>query len=182
MSFPSSDNSDTEINERGLDLLNGNAMVLEREIQLLRTQLENEVNSSRELKESLAERDRRIAELESTLRDAAEKIREKIAVIQRIRAGCEADARQVAQIKALQANTLNLLDSKVWELMDVMDGVEDGVLHIYQSRRWRFANIILWIKGLFCSQAKRPFRGYWRIDTKLAEYRVWRDRYRSKNQ
>ena len=111
----------------------------------------------------------------------ADKTEKNRAIIQRIRACCERDVGQIAQIWALQANTLDLCDSKIRELIGVIDEVEGGVRDIYRSRRWRFANIVNWIKGLFCSRTKRPFRGYWRIDTKLAEYRVLRDRYLGRN-
>ena len=161
--------------------VNGYELPLERQIEALKAQLENEIQFSRTLKMGIAERDQEIAALESTLREARAKLHEELAVIRRIRASCEEDARQVAQIKALQTNTLDRCDSNIRELMDVMDGVEEGVRKIYQSRRWRFANIVPWVKGLFRSRAKRPFRGYWRIDARMAEYRVWRDRYLSKN-
>ena len=177
----SNNKSEIEIDEPIQVPVTGYELPLERQIEALKTQLEDEIQFSRKLKMDIVERDQRIAALESTLTDVRAKLHEELAVIRRIRASCEEDARQVAQIKALQTNTLDMCDSNIRELMDVMDGVEEGVRKIYLSRRWRFANIVLWVKGLFRSRAKRPFRGYWRIDAKMAEYRVWRDRYLSKN-
>jgi hypothetical protein len=181
MRFALNNKAEIEIEEPDQDLVNGCELPLESQIEALKTQLENEIRFSRALKMGITERDHRIAALESTLKDARAKLREELAVIQRIRASCEEDVRQVAQIKALQTNTLDMCDSNIRELMDVMDGVEEGVRKIYLSRRWRFANIVPWVKGLFRSRTKRPFRGYWRIDARLAEYRVWRDRYLSRN-
>lgn len=170
-----------EIDEPIQTPLSGYELPLERQIEALKAQLESEILFSHNLKMGIAERDQRIAALESTLTDVKAKLHEELAVIRRIRASCEEDARQVAQIKALQTNTLDMCDSSIRELMDLMDSVEEGVQKIYLSRRWRFANIVPWVKGLFRSRAKRPFRGYWRIDARMAEYRVWRDRYLSKN-
>jgi hypothetical protein len=173
----SNNNTEIEIHDSCLDLADGDGRLRQHEALILKTRLENEINVSKKLKASLAERDRKIVELERTLKEAADRVEKNLAVIHRIRAGCEKDVGDLAQIRALQASTLDLCDSKIRELIDVIDEVEDGVRKIYRSRRWRFANIVIWIKGLFCSRAKRPFRGYWRIDTKLAEYRVLRDRH-----
>jgi hypothetical protein len=181
MQGASHNKTETEIDEPIQVVVNGCKLPLENQIETLKTQLENEIHFSRKLKMGIAERDQRIAALERTLEDVRTKLHEELAVVRRIRASCEEDARQVAQIKALQTNTLDLCDSNIREMMDVMDGVEEGVRKIYLSRRWRFANIVPWVKGLFRSRAKRPFRGYWRIDARLAEYRVWRDRYLSRN-
>jgi len=161
--------------------VNGHELPPENQIEALKAQLENEIRFSQKLKMALAERDREIASLESRLKNVRVELEEELAVIRRIRASCEEDARQVAQIKALQTNTLDMGEANIRELMDMMDGVEEGVRKIYVSRRWRFANVVLWVKGLFRTRAKRQFRGYWRIDAKMAEYRVWRDRYLSRN-
>ncbi|HSI12564.1 MAG TPA: hypothetical protein VK961_10990 [Chthoniobacter sp.] len=177
----SNDKIEIAIDEPIRVVVNGSEPPLASQIEALKTRLENEIHFSRTLKMGIVERDQRIAVLEDTLTDTRAKLHEELAVIRRIRTSCEEDARQMTQIKALQTNTLDMRDSNIRELMDVMDGVEEGVRKIYLSRRWRFANIILWVKGLFRSRAKRPFRGYWRIDAKMAEYRVWRDRYLSKN-
>jgi hypothetical protein len=161
--------------------VSGCELPIESQVEALKAQLESEIRFSRTLKMGIAERDQQIATLESTLKEVGAKLREELAVVRRIRASCEEDARQVAQIKALQTNTLDLCDSNIRELMDVMDGVEEGVRKLYLSRRWRIANIVPWAMGVFRSRAKKPSLGYWRIDTKLVEYRVWRDRYLSRN-
>ena len=181
MHSSSNDKTGIEIDEPIQHPVHGYEIPLESQIEALKAQLENEIQFTRTLKMGLAERDREIAAFESTLKEARAKLHEELAVVRRLRASCEEDARQVAQIKALQTNTLDMCDSNIRELMDVMDGVEEGVRKIYLSRRWRFANIVQWMKGLFRSRAKRPFRGYWRIDARMAEYRVWRDRYLSRN-
>lgn len=181
MHSASNNNAEIDSDESIPVVVNRCELPLESQIDALKSQLETEIRFSRRLKMDLAERDQRIAVLENTLTDVRASLQEKLAVIRRIRAGCEEDARQVAQIKALQTNTLDMCDANIRELMDLMDGVEEGVRKIYLSRRWRFANIVAWVKGLFRSRAKRPFRGYWRIDARLAEYRVWRDRYLSRN-
>ena len=177
-----SSNDKTEIaTDEHVAPVKGNELPLESQIEALKTQLESEIQFSRTLKTGIAERDQKIAALEGTLTDVRAKLHEELAVIRRIRASCEEDARQVAQIKALQTNTLDMCDSNIRELMDVMDGVEEGVRKIYLSRRWRVANIVPWVKGLFRSRAKRSLPGYWRIDARIAEYRVWRHRYLSRN-
>ncbi len=179
---PASNNkTEIETHESGLDLAEGDVRLQQHEASIFKTRLENEVNFSQKLKASLAERDRKIAELEQTLQEVADRVEENRAIIRRIRASCERDVGRIAQTWAQQSNALDLRDSKIREIIDVIDEVEGGIQKMYRSRRWRFANIVLWINGLFCSRKKRPFQGYWRIDAKLAEYHVLRDRYLSRN-
>ena len=179
---PASNNkTEIEIHESGLDLAEGDVRLQQHEALVLKTRLENEINFSQKLITSLAERDRKIADLEQTLQEVADRVEKNHAIIQRIRASCERDVGQMAQTWEQQSNALDLRDSKIREIIDAIDGVEGGIQKMYRSRRWRFANIVLWIKGLLCSRKKRPFQGYWRIDAKLAEYHVLRDRYQSRN-
>ena len=179
---PASNNkTEIEIHEPGLDLAEGDVRLQQHEALILKTRLENEIDFSQKLKASLEERDRKIAELEQTLQEVADRVEKNRAIIQRIRASCERDAGQIAQTWAQQSNALDWRDSKTREIIDMIDEVEGGIQKMYRSRRWRFANIVPWIKGLFSSRKKRPFQGYWRIDAKLAEYHVLRDRYRSGN-
>jgi len=122
----------------------------------------------------LADRERRIVELEQALRDAEELTRSKIQMLQKIRLSYDELAVRIARIEALEKNTARLNDTRMLELLEIMDGVESGVSRIYQTRRWRIANIVYWVRGLFYPRKRRPFRGYWRIDTKLTEYHTWR--------
>jgi len=178
---PASNNkTETEIHESGLDLAEGDVRLQQDEALIFKIRLENEIVFSQKLKASLAERDRKIAELEQTLQEVADRVEKNRLVIQRIRASCERDVGQIAQPWAQQSNALDLSHSKFREIIDVIDEVEGGIQKMYRSRRWHFANIFPWIKGLFCSRKKRSFYGYWRIDAKLAEYHVLRDRYLSR--
>lgn len=132
---------------------------------------------SENFREILAGRERRIAELERALKEAVELTKAGILTVRNIRLSCEETAAGMARLAALEKNARNLDDTRIQELLEIMEDVEEGVGRIYQTRRWRIANIVYWIRGLFYPRKRRPGRGYWRIDAKLAEYHTWRDRY-----
>lgn len=140
-------------------------------------EISNRGNPSGKIEKILAARDHRILELEQALEEAQEMTRAKIQMLREIRLDFEEAAANVARIQALEKNARDLHYTRMQELLEIMEGVEAGVEKIYRTRRWRFANIVFWVKGFFHARNKRPFRRYWRIDTKLAEFHAWRERY-----
>ena len=179
---PASNNQpEIEIPGAGPGRAEGNVRVQQHEAMDFKKLLESEIIYSQKLKASLAERDRKIAELEETFQEVADRVVKNRAIIACIRATCEREVGQIAQTWAEESNALDFRDPTVLEIIDVIEEVEGGIQNLYRSRRWRFANIALWIKGLFFPRRKRPFQGYWRVDAKLAEYHVLRDRYLSRN-
>ena len=125
----------------------------------------------------MAHRDRRIAELEAAIKTAAELTLMRLSSLRAVRIACEEEISRLAKGHAIEKRQLEMLETRLGELMGIMDRIEVGVEKIYTSRRWRFANIGRNLRGLFSFGRKIQGKGHPPIDKDLDQYRQWRERY-----
>jgi len=66
--------------------------------------------------------------------------------------------------------------AEVRELVDILNGFDEAVDRLYKSSRWKWANPLAILKGLF-TRSKSPVRGYGRIDDMRDAYRIWLEKH-----
>jgi predicted RNase H-like nuclease (RuvC/YqgF family) len=156
--------------EEDFRLIRDQNLMLQGEIKEFEAQL-------RELKKELIERKERISELEAGLISASNATAENMRLVGEV---CEAFEQELIRIKAREGHGWDLseqLAAKIKELMKILEGIEIGLVKLYESRRWRLANFFSWIRVALHLDKRSRVRGYWPIDGRLVDYSEWRAHY-----